>query len=159
MIINLTPTSHGCGECTLCCKVMGIQEGDFHKPKDVWCPHAKKGHGCGIYATRPTKCADFQCLWLSGDGPSEKRPDRIHGFFTMTTDGKNLVLHEDPGYAGQARRAVKREIEHWLDQGPEFYVIVVCGTARSFFGDIRTFRRLESADTVEVVGARNITVR
>lgn len=51
-----------CGECSLCCKVMGVPE---VKPDYQWCPHCKPGRGgCGIYSTRPDRCRDFHCQWL-----------------------------------------------------------------------------------------------
>ena len=147
-----------CGTCSLCCKVMGVQEGDFHKPKDVWCPCAKKGLGCLVYDNRPSKCRDFNCLWVTGQfGHPEHRPDKIHGVVTSSTDGKNWVIHEDPGYEGYARRVLKDAITAWLDLGPEHYVIIVCGSKRSFNGDIRTFKRLKAAGTSEVLGAQDVT--
>ena len=51
-----------CGECTLCCKVMGI--GELEKPAGVWCAHCKSNRGCSIYETRPQECRDFVCAWL-----------------------------------------------------------------------------------------------
>lgn len=158
MIIHLKDEARQCGSCTLCCKVMGVHEGDFHKPKDRWCPHALKHAGCGIYETRPTKCRDFNCLWVTGQfGHPEHRPDKIHGVVTSSTDGKNWVIHEDPGYEGFARQALKPAITAWLDRGEEHYVIVVCGNKRSFNGDMRTFERLKAAGTAEVLGAADIT--
>jgi hypothetical protein len=137
---------------------MGVEEGDFHKPKDRWCPHALKKRGCACYETRPTKCRDFNCLWVTGQfGEAAHRPDKIHGVVTATTTGENWVIHEDPGYEGYARRVLKPAIDAWLDRGPSHYVIVVCGSKRSFNGDIRTFERLRAAGTSEVHGAYDVT--
>lgn len=88
-----------CGSCSLCCKVMGVQDPALEKPVGVWCEHAQKGRGCGIYSTRPSACRDFKCLWLGAEFGRfpQFRPDKIHGLLTPTSDGKNFVVHEDPG--------------------------------------------------------------
>lgn len=54
-----------CGDCTLCCKVMAIEQ--LAKPASSWCQHCRPGHGCLSYATRPDECCDFDCLWLIDD--------------------------------------------------------------------------------------------
>jgi hypothetical protein len=156
IVINEQPRI--CGACNLCCKVMGVQEGEFHKLKDHWCPHTSKGCGCSIYESRPTKCADFNCLWVTGQfGDAQHRPDKIHGVVTTTTDGKNWIIHEDPGYEGHARQVLKPAITTWLDRGSEYYVIVVCGSKRSFNGDTRTFQKLMDAGAPEVLDAKGVT--
>jgi len=73
-----------CGSCTLCCKVMGIEE--LAKPRNTWCPHCDKGKGCRIYDTpaKPRECTAYKCLWLSTQSfedptlrlPQRFRPDR-----------------------------------------------------------------------------------
>lgn len=50
-----------CGECTLCCKLLGVDE--LRKPVNKWCPHCDVGKGCLIYEDRPQSCRDFMCLW------------------------------------------------------------------------------------------------
>lgn len=130
-----------CGECTLCCKVLEIKTDEFQKPKDQWCQHAVAKQGCSIYESRPTICAAFRCLWLLNDGPLHLRPDKIHGVLTPTSDGKNLVLHEDPGYQGIARYQLRDEIRMWT-RDPDYYVVVVCGTQRSYIGAPAKFRAL-----------------
>lgn len=59
-----------CGSCTLCCKVLAIDE--LHKPHGEWCPHAKPGRGCAIYAERPGSCREFHCGWLVSPGLSQE---------------------------------------------------------------------------------------
>lgn len=58
-----------CGNCTLCCKVLAIEE--LGKAPGEWCSHAKPGRGCGIYAERPGSCREFHCGWLVSEGLSE----------------------------------------------------------------------------------------
>lgn len=52
-----------CGACTMCCKVMRIEE--LKKEAGVWCPHVVQGRGCGIYAERPKSCRKFNCGYLT----------------------------------------------------------------------------------------------
>jgi hypothetical protein len=51
-----------CGTCTLCCKLLAIDE--LSKAPGVWCPHARPGRGCAIYADRPHSCREFHCGYL-----------------------------------------------------------------------------------------------
>jgi hypothetical protein len=51
--INAAAAAAGrqCGDCTMCCKVLPIEE--LSKPAHQWCQHAKPGSGCAIYQSRP----------------------------------------------------------------------------------------------------------
>lgn len=51
-----------CGSCSMCCKVMAIDE--IAKPIGTWCWHVRKGNGCAIYADRPPSCVAFGCGYL-----------------------------------------------------------------------------------------------
>lgn len=73
-----------CGECSVCCKVLEITQ--FDKKAGLWCEHCGSAGGCGIYATRPDICRDYECLWKGDRGLSARlRPDRV-----------GVVLMEDP---------------------------------------------------------------
>jgi uncharacterized protein len=158
LVINLNP-DRVCGPCTLCCKVMGVHDGDFNKPKDQWCVHTKKGVGCTIYADRPAKCRGFECLWLQHRfGGPEHRPDKIHGVVTPTSDGENWAIHEDPGYPGVARAALQPYIDYWLNAGRAHYVIIVNGDRRTFLGDAQTYATLQQRGMPEVAGAQNVKI-
>ena len=82
-----------CGDCSLCCKVLGIPE--LEKPKDRWCSNFKAGTGCGIYKDRPPSCRNFICRWLSDPtmGP-EWKPSVCK----MVVDSRPslFVVHVDP---------------------------------------------------------------
>ena len=69
-------TGRACGDCSLCCKVLKIDE--LQKPKDQWCKDCLPGAGgCSIYDTRPTCCRTFACAWLIDPTlPEEWRPTR-----------------------------------------------------------------------------------
>ena len=130
MRLQMAETPRTCGPCTLCCKVLAVRE--LGKPKDTWCPHARKGAGCGIYWMRPEPCRDFRCFWLQGLLPEPFRPDKVHGVVYSTRDGANVAIHEDPGYAGQARHALRPFLEPFVADG-QHMVVVVCGEHRHLF--------------------------
>lgn len=64
-----------CGDCTVCCTIMNVEE--LSKPAQVPCEHANKG--CEIYETRPQSCRNFQCLWSNNfiEGDERRRPDKL----------------------------------------------------------------------------------
>lgn len=73
-----------CSECSLCCKVLEITE--FAKPPGKLCEHCHASGGCGVYATRPKVCRDYECLWKGDRSLSSRlRPDRV-----------GTILMEDP---------------------------------------------------------------
>ncbi|MBV8923780.1 MAG: hypothetical protein JOZ74_00285 [Bradyrhizobium sp.] len=79
-------TGRACGDCTLCCKVMAIEQ--LAKPAAQWCRHCKPGHGCQIYHDRPVECRQFNCLWLIDErfGPHWK-PNKSKLVLTTSADG------------------------------------------------------------------------
>jgi hypothetical protein len=97
----MTAPGRECGDCTLCCKVMAIEE--LAKPAGSWCPHCKPGRGCLIYADRPAECRAFSCLWLTDDrfGPHWK-PNKSKLVLTTSQDG--LEIRCDPGFPDAWRR-------------------------------------------------------
>ena len=58
---TVVPLKRSCGTCNQCCKTMSVPG---TKPDHAWCPHARPGNGCAIYASRPQPCRDFLCNWL-----------------------------------------------------------------------------------------------
>ncbi len=112
-----------CGDCTLCCKVMAIEE--LAKPVGSWCPHCKAGQGCRIYPERPGECRSFRCLWLVNDlldqhwKPSKSR-------FVLTTSEDGIEVRCDPGFPDAWRREpYRREIREWAISGETRDVTVV----------------------------------
>jgi hypothetical protein len=69
-------SANQCGTCTLCCKLVSVDE--TKKPVGQWCPHCSLGKGCQIYDTRPAECRTWDCLWLQGAFGNEPdlRPDK-----------------------------------------------------------------------------------
>jgi len=86
-----------CGECKLCCKLLGIEE--ISKPIDTWCPMVC-ATGCKVYDIKPPSCSDYQCLWLESQGsdmpfPLEMRPDKS-GVIIDATDDDLIQVRTDP---------------------------------------------------------------
>lgn len=74
--MNLVPNRE-CGECTICCKVLVIDEPDLQKLPGITCPNCKAGAGCQIYDTRPAVCRGFFCGWrVLPELREDWRPDR-----------------------------------------------------------------------------------
>jgi hypothetical protein len=85
-----------CGTCTLCCKVLTVEE--LRKPNAEWCPHCVKGRGCAIYADRPDECRRFQCGYLLWPTLGEHwLPARSKLVVAFKPDGREIVVHVDPG--------------------------------------------------------------
>jgi|SRR6185369_4431181 len=128
-----------CGSCTLCCKLMRIDELD--KPAGSWCEHCNPRQGCGIYEQRPQGCRDFECVWLQsqlrrhGEAalPAEARPDRSRVVLNVAGDSSRLVFHVDPAAPEAHRRGVLgRLYDSEIRRGHA--PVVVCGEWRSMIG-------------------------
>jgi len=90
-----------CGTCTLCCKVMAIDE--LGKPPGVWCQHIVRNKGCKIYETRPAECRSFYCHWmLEKSLPAEWKPERAK-FALVVNAGGHVTAFVDPGFPGAWR--------------------------------------------------------
>ena len=91
-----------CGSCSLCCKVIGIAA--LGKPSGQWCPHFKRGTGCGIYVDAPSECHSFQCFWsteiLKGD---EWKPDRSK-LVVWSNKRDRIIVDVDGDYPNAWRR-------------------------------------------------------
>ena len=84
-----------CGDCTMCCKLIGVKEID--KKPNSWCEHCEVGKGCSIYADAPPSCHDFRCLWLDNEEMTDNlRPDKTKVVLGGTTDGNHVVAYVDP---------------------------------------------------------------
>lgn len=122
-------TERTCGECTLCCKLMGVPE--IRKPPARWCADCERGKGCGIYETRPNSCRNFQCFWLMDDGfPDEFRPDRIGALASLNDTPDSCVLHVDPA---RPRALSRPETTALIDALHKVYarVFVVSGAEKA----------------------------
>jgi uncharacterized protein len=90
-------TGRACGDCTLCCKLIGVPEID--KLQGHWCEHCDPKAGCRIYEERPTSCRVFVCGWAGGEGPPEMKPNKSHCIFDYDSDMDCIRVHVDPHHA------------------------------------------------------------
>jgi hypothetical protein len=135
----MTAVGRECGECTLCCKVMAIEQ--LAKPASSWCPHCKPGRGCLIYANRPAECRTFSCLWLIDErfGPHWK-PGKSKLVLTTSQDG--IEIRCDPGFPDAWRKAPFRsEIQALAASGEahDVTVIVIIGERMILIASDREF--------------------
>lgn len=84
-----------CGTCTLCCKLMPVDE--IGKPVGQWCKHCAPGRGCTIYENRPGECRSFHCAWLTAaDVGPEWQPLKSKMVVYVDAGGQRLGIHVDP---------------------------------------------------------------
>jgi hypothetical protein len=121
-------TPAGCDGCTLCCKLIAVEE--IRKPRNQWCPDCRKGKGCGVYDTRPKACREFLCVWLDAQdkdksaaifGPDTK-PDKCGVVIIAGADGRTAFAHVDPGYPNAWRTGPISRAISWLSQHTDVYV-------------------------------------
>ncbi len=136
---KMTAGGRECGECTLCCKVMAIEE--LAKPASSWCPHCKPGRGCLIYANRPAECRAFSCLWLINDLLDQHwKPSKSKLVLTTSEDG--IEVRCDPGFPDAWRKEPFRsEIHQWAVSGEahDITVIVIIGERMILIASDREF--------------------
>jgi len=70
-------TPNPCGDCTVCCTVLAVDDGDFHKPSFTPCSHLCE-KGCDIYSSKPSICTGFYCMYavLADFFRDDDRPDK-----------------------------------------------------------------------------------
>ena len=126
-MIAVPSAKKACGDCTLCCKVMAIEE--LAKPAGSWCRHCKPGRGCLVYATRPTECQTYSCLWLIDERLDQHwKPSKSKLVLTTSQDG--IEIRCDPGFPDAWRKEPFRsDIQKWaVSGGPrDVTVIVITG--------------------------------
>ena len=83
-------TERQCGDCGLCCKLVGI--GELCKPVHQWCPHWSKNKQCDIYESRPEECRTFACLWLAGELPERLSPRKTRVVAMRHEDGRTMLF-------------------------------------------------------------------
>lgn len=120
-----------CGECTLCCKLLGIKQkegerklsdttDDGHKPIGEWCLHCDRAEGCKIYEEedKPQVCSDFECWWLQSQRTTEPmdpdyRPDRLHA--VIVSNERTITINVPEHRDGSWNRGKLRKIIQALD--------------------------------------------
>jgi hypothetical protein len=128
--------SRECGDCTLCCTLLGVQ--DIDKPAQTKCEH-ECDSGCGIYETRPYSCKRFDCLWLKRLLPVWARPDKINVVFDVAKPkitGKKMPLLLIEGEDGAHKSHKLRPIIEFLGRDREVIVIDTKNAPRSYAPEI-----------------------
>lgn len=117
-----------CGDCTLCCKIMEIEQ--LAKPAGAWCRHCKPGRGCLIYADRPSECRAFSCFWLLNDRLDDSwKPNQAK--FVLTTSDDGIEVRCDPGFPEAWRKQPYQvEIRQWALAGETHDVTILVITGR-----------------------------
>lgn len=83
-----------CGECTLCCKLVPVQELD--KQANTRCQHQRFKKGCAIYGKRPHSCKTWTCRWLTNQDTYDlPRPDRAHYVIDVIPDYVTVSDNKD----------------------------------------------------------------
>jgi hypothetical protein len=99
---------NACGTCSLCCKLLGIEE--IEKSPGVWCRYCTPGTGCTIHEqnTYPTDCRAYVCLWRQkkDEGhslPDDLRPDRCKVIIDAAKHERIHYVRCEPAFAGAWR--------------------------------------------------------
>jgi hypothetical protein len=152
-----------CGDCTLCCKVMAIEE--LAKPAGTWCQYCKPGRGCLNYSGRPGECRSFSCLWLTDERFGHHwKPNKSKLVLTTSEDG--IEIRCDPGFPDAWRREPFRsEIAKLASAGEthDVTVLVIVGQKMTLVTPDREFdlgvvqadeRIVREIEGVRVVGVK-----
>jgi hypothetical protein len=133
------PAKRVCGDCTLCCKVMAIEE--LAKPTGGWCPHCQPGRGCRIYAARPGECRSYSCLWLTDERIDPRwKPNKSKLVLTTSEDG--IEIRCDPSFPDAWRKEPFRsDIHQWAVSGEplDVTVLVITGDKMTLVTPDREF--------------------
>lgn len=150
------PIKRQCGDCSLCCTVMAVNE-DIAKPANVKCTKLTAMGKCSIYPTKPTSCTTFKCLWLRGFLPDELKPSRSRVVADIGSSGNIVVFHVSPFDRGAWNKpAVQRWIASVADK---IMVVIVCGNERLVLG-LHSDKnvRFEEVESIGVEEQYNIIV-
>jgi len=120
------PSPRECGDCTLCCKVMGIIALD--KPPGLWCSHCKPARGCAIYDTRPQECRTFVCGYLHSPGLDERWKPSVCKFVLMDENGDTQIAVDPARPDAWKKEPYYSCFKAWaqasLDEGTKVFVAI-----------------------------------
>jgi len=132
-------TRRACGDCSLCCKLMAIDE--LGKPAGSWCGDCKPGRGCVVYEVRPAECRTFDCLWLTDPRFGEHwKPNQSRLVLTASADG--IEVRCDPNSPDAWRKEpIRSEIERLAEAGElhDVTVLVIAGERMTLITPGREF--------------------
>ena len=118
-------TARSCGSCSLCCKLLKVDDPPFFKPAGKWCPHCRPGRGgCSIYDHRPALCRGWGCGWLLsstlGDEWQPARCKMVVGWEVISDANEHAYcnIRVDPGTPDAWRREpYHSQIHAWALNG------------------------------------------
>ena len=109
----MTHSDRTCGSCSLCCKVLRVDE--LHKPMGQWCAHFKAGVGHGR-AENPQALEATTGLWVRAmDRAADAvRPDRCKVVMTIDDGGHRIIARADPADPTAWRREpIHGQLRRW----------------------------------------------
>lgn len=92
-----------CGECTVCCEALKIEE--LSKPEGELCKHCEKGKGCTVYQSRPDVCKQWFCMWRWFPFAKNVRPDKsgiLLSYEKHPATKKQVIVVRDVSKRGNA---------------------------------------------------------
>ena len=158
-----------CGACTLCCKLLAIEE--LGKAHGDWCNHCQVGVGCKIYNQRPSECRKFDCGYLAWSRTGDHwYPANSKMVIVLDNDGNRLAIHVDPARPNAWRaQPFYAEIKEWARLATaEAKHVVVCIRDRMIvilpeedvdLGAVATDERIATGEVVENGRQRKIAFK
>jgi len=145
-----------CGDCKMCCKLLGVAS--IKKERGKWCPSCdtKKGHlGCKVHTPelQPQECQTFECLWLQSTAeeiPDHWRPDKLKIVLAASrpVEGQvqSVVAWVDPAYPRALRipEVVNTLSNLVTQQGID--VTAICGSRTFKLGEVKDNREIVPTD-------------
>ena len=122
-----------CGSCTLCCKLLRIDELD--KPKGEWCEHCAVGKGCRIYDERPAACRGFFCGYRTQEALSDEWfPSKAKLMVFPALDGSRINVVVDPARPDAWRaEPYYSGIKAWAQNGAGMAIQVAVSVGKRLF--------------------------
>ena len=144
-----------CGECSLCCTVLRVDE--LAKLGGRPCVHQRQEGGCRIHSKRPEICRAYRCAWLGGAFGDDDRPDRLGAVVDLVARGeviRGVVRQLDGGALDRSERlraivadlrrsmpVELRDVDDVLDPDRPYRVLQPDGDELEIAGDrVRVFR-------------------
>jgi len=131
-LLSSAGEGRSCGACSLCCRLLEISSEhapEIAKPAGAWCRHCVKP-GCGIYASRPSLCRDFECHWLSNPRLGDEWYPPTSGMVLTFADSTlNVVVDPDrpDAWLAEPYNSQIARMTRWGKIGPEPFEVKIAG--------------------------------
>lgn len=123
-VLSAPPLPKTCGDCGLCCKLMGVEA--LAKPAGRWCRHFRRASGCDAYEARPDACRIFNCTWLLTEALDAAWKPTTAGFLMHSEPGR-LIVECDPARPHDWRRSpYHKTLTRWAGD-PALEVLIFAG--------------------------------